>query len=593
MQSRKDSNELFQSGYAGLPYLGKTETKETSDNRIWLVNDLGQKEILWDPDDEVNQGLDVSDNPSQLEAVISHINEVFDEGGVSLPDKPWLPNLPERIVSGEVGQGLKIPLGLMDKPDSQSQEVFYYDLKKHGHTAIYSSPGYGKSTALQSIAMNLARQNNPEEINFNLLDFGTNGLLVLKDLPQTVDLSRLDEQEKLIKHISRINGEIKRRKELFTEMGVSSLEQYEEKTGIKLPVIVTMIDNLDNSHDDDNEELIDNLLGNLLREGSNIGMYSITTALKDSSFKMSLRSIIPTKIVLFTIENEDTKDIIGRDMVEIQEIPGRAQIKLDTTNAFQIYLSAKNSTSEIEAVQSLENEVAELSKNWSGIVPDSIPMLPNVIGMEKLLTDEKLDILINENKFPIGYDIESTDILYFDLNNQKNFLIVDDLSSQSEYEELLIFEMLEKFSHIQRVIFDSDEKYEIYEESYDKLVLAEEFRSFTDVLFDLTEETLIYIPDVTSWTGSSGLDERSFKRLIRKDNLHFIFQSDKSKLDIVFDNVGKSLRRSVSSGLVGSRLSEQSYVKVKAKFNEPILAEDETYYFKGRDIKKMKLVSEE
>ncbi len=62
------------------------------------------------------------------------------------------------------------------EPELQSQTPLTLDISKDGHVAVFSSPGYGKSTFLQSVIMDVARQHSPEHLHVYLLDFGTNGL---------------------------------------------------------------------------------------------------------------------------------------------------------------------------------------------------------------------------------------------------------------------------------------------------------------------------------------------------------------------------------------------------------------------------------
>src|SRR5699024_1903251 len=94
-------------------------------------------------------------------------------------------------------QMLEPVIGLADYPDEQDQRKLEIPLTKDGHLAVFSSPGYGKSTFLQTVAMDLARVHNPEELHMYLLDFGTNGLLPLKGLPHVADTLLIDEVEKV------------------------------------------------------------------------------------------------------------------------------------------------------------------------------------------------------------------------------------------------------------------------------------------------------------------------------------------------------------------------------------------------------------
>ena len=56
-----------------------------------------------------------------------------------------------------------------------------------------------------------------------------------------VDLTRFDEEEKLVKFLKRIDQELKIRKEKFALYNVASLSQYEQKSGEKLPAILTIL----------------------------------------------------------------------------------------------------------------------------------------------------------------------------------------------------------------------------------------------------------------------------------------------------------------------------------------------------------------
>lgn len=94
--------ELFQSGYAGVSYDPDKIIEENVDERIFMINDLGQSEVLYDPGEEVIQGKDTSELPTQLEAVIDKIDQIFQQSDYILPEKPWLPNLEDQIVTPSV-----------------------------------------------------------------------------------------------------------------------------------------------------------------------------------------------------------------------------------------------------------------------------------------------------------------------------------------------------------------------------------------------------------------------------------------------------------------------------------------------------------
>src|SRR5699024_12458023 len=86
----------------------------------------------------------------------------------------WLPPLQERIYLPDLHEvdytmaweREKAPLmptiGFADFPELQDQHPLSVDLAKDGHILVLSSPGYGKSTFLQTVVMDLARTKSEE-----------------------------------------------------------------------------------------------------------------------------------------------------------------------------------------------------------------------------------------------------------------------------------------------------------------------------------------------------------------------------------------------------------------------------------------------
>lgn len=398
--------ELFQSGYGGVDYNPHATTEEIKDERIYRVNESGQWELLYDPrEDLIDQGAVKEDLPTQLQATIQEIVNNFEQSSFIKPDKPWLPNLGEAIVTEPVKRkkkrNLVIPLGLLDIPSMQEQKEYLYDLEKSSHTVIFASPGFGKSTALQTIVMNLARQNTPEQIHFNLLDFGTNGLLPLEGLPHVADIVTLEENEKLQKMLSRLEQNLAERKALFKKEGVANLKQYQSKTKHKLPILVNILDSYDGlSPNDNRKDAIDNLLVKVLREGAAVGIYLVLTAGRYNAIRMNMMANIQTKMALFLNEDGDLSNLFGREKLEQVELPGRAQIKLEQPLALQIYLPVKGE-SEVEVLAALEQEITAMNDSWTGSLPDEIPMVPDDLDVKTF------DDYISE---------ESGNMLYFGLN---------------------------------------------------------------------------------------------------------------------------------------------------------------------------------
>ncbi|MEN2736823.1 type VII secretion protein EssC [Microbacterium sp. X-17] len=376
--------ELFQSGYAGVPYDPDAQVTEKVDERIYKINDIGQYELFYDPDEEVEQGRDTSDLPSQLEAVIDTIATIFDgDDALTRPDKPWLPSLAGRIPAPEpTGDRDGVPLGLLDIPSRQAQESYDFDLARAGHTAIFGSPGYGKSTVLQTIVMNLAKTRTPEQLHVYLFDFGNNGLLPLRDLPNVADIVTPEEGEKLSKMLSAVSDAMATRKQLFKDAGVANLEQYEAKTSRALPVTLNVLDGYDNlTTNDSRKDSIDNVLLQVLREGAALGVYLVMSASRVGGVRMNMLSNVSTKLCLYLNDESELAQLLGRERLQQTDLPGRGQLLTDGPTAIQFYLPAEGENGS-ETLAALEAQVAALNDAWAGARPARIPMVPRELTTE-------------------------------------------------------------------------------------------------------------------------------------------------------------------------------------------------------------------
>lgn len=435
--------ELFQSGYGGVDYNPHASQEEIKDERVFQINASGQWELLYDPrEDVIDQGKTKEDLPTQLQATIQEIVNNFEYSSFTKPDKPWLPNLGETIVTEQVKRqkkrNLSIPLGLLDIPSLQSQEVYHYNLEETSHTVLFSSPGFGKSTALQTIVMNLARQNTPEHVQFNLFDFGTNGLLPLKDLPHVADIVTLEENEKLPKMLSRLEQNLAERKALFKKEGVANLSQYQSKTKHELPILVNVLDSYDGlSPNDNRKDAIDNLFMKVLREGAAVGIYLVLTAGRYNAIRMNMMANIQTKMALFLNEDGDLSNLFGREKLEQVESPGRAQIKLEQPLALQIYLPVKGG-SEVEVLESMGQEIVALRDAWTGDLPDAIPMVGDHVYFEQF-NDKTKDV------FYLGLNKQDAQPEFFELFKAQPLTLLASNKKQTLFLSQFIAEQLTDF----------------------------------------------------------------------------------------------------------------------------------------------------
>ncbi|ECB9711518.1 type VII secretion protein EssC [Listeria monocytogenes] len=426
--------ELFQSAWSGADYVPDKESTDYIDTTIYAINDLGQYDILTEDLSGLDKKDDLTKLPSELDAVIDHIHEYTEASGIEALPRPWLPPLPERIFAQDLHpvnfedawkepkKPLQATIGLLDQPELQAQVPLTLDLTKDGHVAVFSSPGFGKSTFLQSLVMDLARQHNPEQLHVYLLDFGTNGLLPLAKLPHTVDLLNIDNEEKLRKFTNRMNELISDRKKFLSENAVANLSQFEEITKEVLPEVLVLIDNYDAIRETDFSFGFEATLTQIAREGNSVGIHLVMSATRQNSMRQNLLANLKLQLALYMIEGNEVKSIVGQTKLTVAEFAGRGLVKLEDPTLFQASFPTR-SNSVTEHLEYLDKEILQMSKHGIYKVVPKIPMLPDKIGLDELISKKSVQQSLANHLFVIGLDEEAVESFAVNKINQLPLLV--------------------------------------------------------------------------------------------------------------------------------------------------------------------------
>ncbi|PQZ47287.1 type VII secretion protein EssC, partial [Bacillus sp. MYb209] len=431
--------ELFQSAWSGADYIENKEDQEQLDTTIYAINELGQYEILSEDLSGLGNKTEITTVPTELDAVIDYIHDYTEENRIEALPRPWLPPLPEKIFLQdlhpvnfkEAWSGEKKPLqatvGLLDQPELQAQTPLTLDISKDGHVAVFSSPGYGKSTFLQTVIMDVTRQHSPEHLHVYLIDLGTNGLLPLKGLPHVADTITIDETEKCLKLVERLNQEMKARKRMLSQYDVASLEMYEKASGNKVPNIIVAIDNYDAVKEARFYEEFEMLMMQVVREGASVGIHTLISAGRQSALRIQLYNNIKVQPCLYMIDHSEVSSIVGRSDIKIEEITGRALIKLENPTLFQTALPT-TAEDELQQIQLLQQEAHEMDEAWQGELPKAIPMMPEVIDLMTYRNHKQVKQALQLGQIPMGLDFKEVEVVAHDsaVNDHLMIYSVDD-----------------------------------------------------------------------------------------------------------------------------------------------------------------------
>ena len=430
--------ELFQSAWSGADYQPDKDDMGIEDHTIYLINELGQYEILNEDLSGLEDADEIKEVPTELDAIVHNIQLMCEEQQIPPVPQPWLPPLKERItleeleevqptVAWEQEKPLSVLLGMADIPQAQKQEAVSINLAKDGHVLLYGSPGTGKTTFLQSAGMDLARKFSPKDLTIYLMDFGTNGLAPLSKLPQVADTMLLDQTEKISKFVRIMEKELNRRKKLLSDYGVGTLELYRQASGQKEPAIVILLDSYEAIKEETYEAELFKLLVRISREGLSIGVHLLMTAGRQTNLRAQLYTNFKHQLSLPQNEASEVRVIVGATplAMTMEDIKGRALIKREEVDVIQLALPVSGAN-DTQVLNNLRQAVASLQEAWTGQRPSAIPMVPEELTMDAFLNLPTTQEAVQNNELPIGLEFEEVQTIGLPFDRFKHLLILSD-----------------------------------------------------------------------------------------------------------------------------------------------------------------------
>ncbi|MBB5785545.1 FtsK/SpoIIIE domain-containing protein [Jiangella mangrovi] len=324
--------------------------------------------------DDGGKEEDVS-TPTDLESLVTAINEASQRSGISAPPPPWLPPLDDVVTLDEVlahadtvvesGRDIRLPFGIVDVPSQQRRTVASYDLSGGGHLGIVGAPRSGRSTALRAVAGLIGRQVSPRDVHLYGVDCGNNALLPMVGLPHTGAVVSRDQPERLSALSARIRAEIGRRQQILAEQGYADLSEQRAAAApdARLPYILVLFDRwegfVQSFENFDSGRLVDQWM-QILQEGPGVGV-KVVMAADRTVLVGRISALIEDKLMLRMTDNADFGHI-GMNPKKVPETmePGRA-FRAEGLRETQIALLTADAdgTAQVSALQEIAREAKE------------------------------------------------------------------------------------------------------------------------------------------------------------------------------------------------------------------------------------------
>lgn len=601
--------ELFQSAWSGADYQPDKDEMGIEDHTIYLINDLGQYEVLNQDLSGLDLAEDIKEVPTELEAIVSQIQLLTESQQIPPVPQPWLPPLKERMTLQELEpiqpkeaweqkKPVSVLLGMADIPQAQKQEPVSVNLSKDGHILLYGSPGTGKTTFLQSAAMDLARKFSPKDVTLYLMDFGTNGLAPLGQLPQVADTLLLDQTEKIAKFVRIMERELNRRKKLLSDYGVGTLELYRQASGQQEPAIVILLDSYESMKEEAYEAELFRLLVRISREGLSIGVHLLVTAGRQSNLRAQFYANFKHQLSLPQNDVGEVRSIVGSTPLAatMEDIKGRALMKRDEVDVIQLALPVAGAN-DAQVLNNLRQEVASLQEAWTGQRPSAIPMVPEELTEADFYSRASVQAAYEQGLVPLGLDMETVEPITWNLSKGNILYLTDKEEQMGAFTEQIA-------RGKQKVIVLAPKYHSIPEMEGVLLVSSEEDQvdMIQAVKSKVTERleagsrehvVTIIVYNLSELVQTLTIDMQEQLEFILEKGLKAGYASiimSSANLSRNIDPVSR-IAKNYKQALLAMRVSDQSILTVTNRIvREPQLEEQEHYYIADNQANKVKVI---
>ena len=409
--------EEFQSGWSGAAYEPEVPFSGEKNAKVELINLIGKNGVPKKKDK--NKKSDNIQSVTQLDAVVKYASKIAKDHKIAAVRQIWLPALARRIYLEQLaaqkpeGFSLRLPVGLADNPETQSQYTAYVDFLSDGNLLICGPSGSGKTTLLQTIIYGAVTQYKPSDVNVYILDFSSRTMAVFASMPHIGGVCFDGEDEKLNDTFEFFTTELSERKKKFAGMGIGSFKEYVQFND-DCPALLLVLDNFTAFYE--NYDRFDDDLAVITREGSSYGIFTVITANMSGDLRSRLRQNFNTGIALQMPDRFEYEAVTGEHTEIIPEgkTPGRGLIKAPASVEFQVALPVRE-TDGLSQAQSIKKSLSAADVDTSAKKAKKLGQVIESLGIKELLEETKS---FPENRFAIGKTMDGETIVSFDMDKE-------------------------------------------------------------------------------------------------------------------------------------------------------------------------------
>ena len=612
--------ELFQSAYSGAPaindYIGNTKEFEISEVSPW-----GKRKLAFKQEKKKNRESD----ETQLEAIVDYVSSYCIEKNIERLNGICLPPLPENILLEDIEKieksdlEIKIPIGIYDDPTHQLQDKVILNISEN-NLFIVGSSQFGKTSLLQTIIRTTTEIYTPNEVNIYILDFASMILRNFDELNHVGGVITSSEDEKLKTFMKMMKSEINKRREVLSDLGISSFISYKEAGYRELPQIIILIDNFTAL-----KELYpeyEEILLNVCRDGVAVGIVMIIANSQTNGVGFKYMSNFGRRVALYCNDTGEYGSMFDRCRMQPKNVPGRALISIDkVVYEYQNYL-AFSGDKEIDRVQNMRKFINEINAINRYERARRIPEIPKVLTREYLNNNYNTKVL-SKNNIILGLNYESIDLEILDMEKIGSLSLIGKIGkAQNKVIENLIngvqasimtyptivyavdniekdYRFLDDFGFVEKYSILYSEFTSIIEEVYEELIVRQR-KVLEYGIESLEREPLIIIicnnMDAVNDASSNKSVMDMYKKIMkqyRNYKVSFIFSNiENETIGFNAPELLKLIKEDKNAILFDDLNQNKVFdipLNVVRNFKKE-LGDDDVYKIEGSEIKKVKIL---
>lgn len=413
-----------QSGWAGAKYVPTDRIVKKVDDAIEYINNVGYgiKTIK-----DMVKVEDKTDYGDQLTNIVKQIHNLSIREDVKT-NRLWLDSIPKNILIESIREKYSYKphpyqisplIGEYDKPMAQEQNYLSLDLSNN--SLIWGQAGAGKENLLTTIIWSSSIEHTPEEVNFYIIDCGSESLKMFNKFPHVGDIATLDEQAKIVDMFIMVEEELIQRKDLMADYG-GNYKEYNEHSGQKKPLMVVIINNYEVFSE--TYAKLSESIQTFFRDGSKYGIVFVVSAISSNGVRGRTINYFNNKLCLQIPNETEYRNLVNapKGLTPMKTF-GRGLIAMDGT-AYEFQ------TANICERKELTNTVREAAEKFNQaytVKAKKVPTVPEIIHFVDMKNE------IEEFKMPLGIEMDSKVVSTYNFFDKKITSIISEQLDPIKY----------------------------------------------------------------------------------------------------------------------------------------------------------------